>query len=76
MANFWRYHTGGIALVYAYVAITGDETGEGLLPIVKNAPSIYPFGLQSYDSSKYGINNTNTTKPSNDTTITTTTLSY
>lgn len=50
----------GIALVYAYVAITGDEYGEKLLPLAKEGP-LYPFGEPPYDPSKYRINNTNTT---------------
>ena len=48
----------GIGVVYAYVAITGDEYGEKLVPLTQQI-STYPYGPPPYDPSKYG-NNTNT----------------
>lgn len=53
-----------IGIVYVYVAITGDEYGENLVPIAQQT-SFYPYGPPPYDPSKYGnntnANNTNTT---------------
>lgn len=47
------------AVVWAYVTITGDETGEKLLPITKKV-SLYPFTAPPYDTNKYqnAINDT------------------
>ena len=60
-----------IGLVYAYVAITGDEYGENLVPIAQQT-SFYPYGPPPYDPSKYGggnntNSNTNTTNNDNTT---------
>jgi hypothetical protein len=64
------YFGGGIlasiALVYAYVAITGDEYGEKLLPLAKEGLT-YPVGAPPYDPSKFGnrTNSTNSTMGGN-----------
>jgi hypothetical protein len=49
-------------VVWAYVTITGDETGEKLLPITKKV-SLYPFTAPPYDTNKYQ-NATNDTRNS------------
>jgi hypothetical protein len=49
------YFGGGIALaigaIWAYVVITGDDTGEKLVPLTKRV-SLYPFTAPPYDLSK------------------------
>jgi hypothetical protein len=64
LVNFWGMILLSIGVVAAYVAITGDETGEKLVPLTQQT-STYPYGPPPYDPSKYGNNtndnNTNTT---------------
>lgn len=51
-----------IVILNVYVAITGDEYGENLVPIAREGP-LYPFGGEApYDPSRYG-NNTNNIIP-------------
>ena len=60
------YFGGGILLtfgvVWAYVTIIGDETGEKILPVTKKV-SLYPFTAPPYDPDKYQ-NATNNTRNS------------
>lgn len=51
------FQLAAIGLLYVYVAITGDEYGEKLVPLTQQI-STYPYGPPPYDPSKYG-NNTN-----------------
>jgi hypothetical protein len=50
------YFGGGILLtfgvVWAYVIITGDDTGEKLVPLTKKV-SLYPFTAPVYEPDKY-----------------------
>jgi hypothetical protein len=48
-----------IGILHAYVAITGDETGEGIGEFGrKYVPSMYPYEGPRYNSSQYGSNTT------------------
>jgi hypothetical protein len=52
----------GVAAVYAYVVITGDETGEKLQPLARKGNPLYPiFGPAPSDPSKFGSNNNTNT---------------